>query len=126
MKKLFLLFAGVGLATIGLSYGVVPATLLPKLFGFSVDNINLIHISRAIMFAYFGVSAFWVYSAFKPKLNDAAIVAVIFFMTVLALGRILSIVLDGMPHWLLVLYVGAELGIAGMGLWVLRTSEAKE
>lgn len=126
MKKLFLLVAGVGLATIGLSYGVVPATFLPKLFGFAVDNVNLIHIFRAVMFIYLGMSAFWIYAAFRTRLTDAAIVSVIFFMAVLALGRILSIVVDGVPHWLLVMYVGAELGIAAVGLWVLRTSEAKE
>jgi len=120
LKKLFLIVSGVGLSTIGLSYGAAPDTLLPNLFGFPVENVNLIHIFRTLMFIYFSMSAFWIYAAFKRELIDAAVISVVFFMTVLALGRIFSIVVDGAPHWLLVLYTGAELGIAAIGLWALK------
>jgi hypothetical protein len=36
----------------------------------------------------------------------------------LAAGRILSLVLDGTPHWLLVVYTGLELIFGSIAVWL--------
>jgi len=41
----------------------------------------------------------------------------------LAAGRIMSLVLDGMPHWLLFAYLLAELAFGAIGLRMLKTAE---
>jgi len=40
------------------------------------------------------------------------------FMLGLAAGRILSLILDGMPHWLLVVYAALEI-VLGLGAIVI-------
>ncbi len=120
MKRGFLIVSAVGLSMVGLSYGIVPGILLPKLFGFPVDTVNLIHMFRGVMFLYWGMAGFWLYAAFQPPHMHAAVVSVVFFMGGLALGRFVSIVVDGTPHWLLLLYLSAELLLAVGGLWVLK------
>jgi hypothetical protein len=41
----------------------------------------------------------------------------------LAAGRLLSLVIDGMPNWLLVVYLALELGIGILGVLVLKKSD---
>jgi hypothetical protein len=39
----------------------------------------------------------------------------------LAAGRALSLLLDGMPHWLLVVYLVLEIGLGAVGAWLLKS-----
>jgi hypothetical protein len=47
-----------------------------------------------------------------------ALVSCAVFMLGLAAGRILSIIVDGMPHWLLVVYAVLEI-VLGLGAIVI-------
>lgn len=119
MPRTFLLFCAVGLVPIALSYGAAPAASLSALFGISVDNGNLVHILRAVMGLYLGMVLIWVLGATRPALTGAALVCCAVFMLGLAFGRLLSLVLDGMPHWLLVVYALLEivLGVVAIRLY---------
>lgn len=75
---------------------------------------------RAVMVLYFGQIVFWFMGAFNPKLRRPAIYVLVVFMLGLAFGRILSFILDGMPHWLLIIYLGLELTFGLLGLFVLK------
>ena len=119
-QKILLLFCAIGLIPIALSYGLIPEKTLTPLFGISVDNVNLTHIMRAIMGLYFGQIVFWFMGAFNPSLRKHAMYVLVVFMLGLAFGRLLSIILDGMPHWLLLVYLVLELTFGLTGLFLLK------
>jgi hypothetical protein len=113
-KRAFLIFCAVGLVPIALGYGAKPSTSLDVLFGITVDTTNLTHIMRAVMGLYLGMVVLWVWGAFNKQMTAPALVSCAVFMLGLAAGRILSLILDGMPHWLLVVYAALEI-VLGLG-----------
>ena len=117
--KAFLIFCAIGLVPIALGYGARPTDSLDTLFDITVDTINLTHIMRAIMGLYLGMVVIWVWGAFDKRLTTPALVSCAVFMLGLAAGRILSFVLDGMPHWLLVVYAVLEilLGLVAVAIY---------
>ena len=117
--RAFLIFCAVGLVPIALGYGAKPATSLDALFDITVDTVNLTHIMRAVMGLYFGMVVIWVWGAYKMQMAAPALVSCAVFMLGLAAGRILSFVVDGIPHWLLVVYAVLEvvLGLIAVALY---------
>jgi hypothetical protein len=109
MRKIFLLVCAVGLVPIALGYGAVPGVTMERLFGITVDEVNLTHIFRAVMGLYLAMAMFWLLGAFRPDLARPALMSCAIFMFGLAAGRALSLVVDGMPHPLLVFYLGLEI-----------------
>ena len=53
-----------------------------------------------------------------------ALWSLVIFMLGLAAGRGLSLFLDGIPHWLLVVYLVRELAFGGVGAWLLLAPAA--
>ena len=123
-SRTFLIICAVGLVPIALGYGVNPAASLGSLFDITVDTTNLTHIMRAVMGLYLGMVTIWLLGAFKPSLTGPALVSCAVFMLGLAAGRILSLVLDGTPHWLLVVYTGLELIFGSIAVWLYRKQPA--
>ena len=112
----FLIFCAIGLIPIALGYGVKPSTSLDMLFGIIVETTNLTHIMRAVMGLYLAMVILWFWGAFNQQMRIPALISCAVFMLGLASGRILSFVVDGLPHWLLVVYAILEivLGIAAV------------
>lgn len=123
IRQLFLLVAALGLLPIALSYGVMPKRSLGYLFNISALDTNSIHIFRAIMGLYLALALFWVIGAFKTHLRQAALWSLVVFMFGLAAGRGLSIILDGMPNWLLLGYFVLELIFGTVGLYLINKTE---
>ena len=123
--RFFLVFCAIGLVPIALSYGAKPSVTMDVLFGIKVETTNLAHILRAVMGLYLGMIVFWLIGAFRRSTEGAALAACAVFMLGLAAGRILSFILDGLPHWLLVVYAIAEivLGLIAVTLYRGRNSE---
>lgn len=121
-SRAFLIFCSVGLVPIALGYGAKPAFTLEKLFGIDVDTINLTHIMRAVMGLYFGMVVLWLWGAFKKSMEGPALAACAVFMLGLATGRILSFIVDGLPHWLLVVYAGLEIVLGLIAVALLRAT----
>jgi hypothetical protein len=117
VARFYLIFSAVGLSAVALSYGVAPAAVLPKVLDLTVEGTDLTHIFRAIMGLYLGMIALWILGACRPKFTRAAVIAEIAFMLGLACGRVLSIIIDGVPSSLLVAYAIVEVAL---GLWGLR------
>jgi hypothetical protein len=124
--RAFLIFCAVGLVPIALGYGAKPSTSLDALFGITVDTTNLTHIMRAVMGLYFGMAVIWVWGAFKKQMTAPALVSCAVFMLGLAAGRILSIILDGMPHWLLVVYAVLEIVLGLCAIVIYRGDDSIE
>ena len=110
--SIFLLVAAVGLTPIALAYGLVPAITVPMLYGVEIDSVNVTHIFRAVMGLYLAMVIFWILGATRESLRFAGLCTVVVFMGGLAMGRLLSLFLDGVPGALLVIYLILELGFA--------------
>lgn len=118
-ESLFLILASVGLVPIALGYGASPQTMMPMLYGIEVEGVNLTHIFRAVMGLYLAMVLLWLAGAFRASLRDAALVSLVVFMLGLAAGRLFSLAVDGLPHWLLLTYMLLELGFGAVGAWFL-------
>ena len=126
LRKALLLFVSVGLIPIALGYGLVPDKSMSSLFNISVTETNLAHILRAVMGLYLGLVVFWFIGAFNPRLRLTALYSLVVFMLGLAAGRILSVIVDGIPHWLLLVYLVLELLFGILGLILIKKSENLE
>ncbi|WP_412552236.1 DUF4345 domain-containing protein [Shimia sp. MIT1388] len=118
--RVVLLLAALGLLPIALSYGAAPTKTVPYLLEFPVEGTNQSHVFRAIMGLYFANLLFWIVGAARQPLRRAALWSLFLFMTGLAAGRILSLLLDGLPNFLLLFYLAAELLFAALALHALR------
>jgi len=125
MMKLFLLVAGVFLIPVALSYGVVPAATLPKFMNITVEGTDQTHVFRALMGLYLGMVTFCIIAAFTPEWRHVAVIWAVFFAYSLALGRILSLIADGMPSPILLFYLAVELAVGTWGLLVLARERRK-
>jgi hypothetical protein len=126
MSKAFLIFCAVGLVPIALGYGAKPSATLDALFGINVDTTNLTHIMRAVMGLYLGMVVLWLWGAVKKQMTAPALVSCAIFMLGLAAGRILSFILDGMPHWLLVVYAALEIVLGLCAIAIYRGDDSSE
>ena len=125
MARFYLLFSAAGLFVIALSYGIDPKAVLPKALDITVDGTDLTHIFRAIMGLYLGMIVLWVLGAFRASLTRTAVIAEVVFMFGLACGRVLSIIVDGVPSALLVVYTVLEVAMGLWGVLVLKRGTAE-
>lgn len=125
-NRFFLLFCSAGLVPIALGYGAMPSVSLDALFGITVDTVNLTHIMRAVMGLYLGMVVLWVWGAFCKDMERSALVACAVFMLGLAAGRFLSFLVDGIPHWLLVVYTALEVALGLMAIVLMRKKRPVE
>ena len=80
---------------------------------------------RAVMDLYLGMVALWLWRALRKQMTALALLSCAFFIIGLASGHILSFILDGLPHWLLVAYAVIEvvLDLIAIGLYKAHTIE---
>lgn len=119
-KRLHLLISVVIVVPTAIIYGFAPATFLPKHLDIQVTTTDLSNFMRAIMCLYIGVSIIWLLGIIKNKYWKVASQLNLLFMATLGLGRILSMLLDGMPSGGYVFGVIAELLLAAFAVYQLR------
>ena len=120
MMRLYLLVVAVGLFPIALSYGVNPAGVLPRYMNLSIEGTDLTEILRAVMCLYLGMVAFCLIAVFfRPSWQHVAVIWTVFFMFGLAIGRLISLVVDGVPSRILIVYLVVELAMGVIGLALL-------
>jgi Domain of unknown function (DUF4345) len=122
--RAYLLLVALLLVPIALSYGIAPAAVLPAFLNVTVSGADHIQIFRALMCLYLAASLFWAIAAFKPHWQRVAVIWAVFFALSLALGRVISLVLDGSASWLLYVYLGLELAGGLLGLAVLAYAKS--
>ena len=120
IKKAFLIFSFVAVAIFGLLYGISPRWYAATFLGITDLSPNWAHILRALAGLYLALAAFWLYAAFNDKYGDAGILTAILFAGGLAAGRLVSLIVDGQPAPVLLLYLAAELGVVLVGYWIFR------
>tara|TARA_Y100001970_G_scaffold57734_1_gene73170 strand:+ start:253 stop:636 length:384 start_codon:yes stop_codon:yes gene_type:complete len=114
-ESFFLLFIAAGVFPVSLIYGGNPVVSMPNFYGIEVDTINLSNILRAVMGLYVALCIFWVIGARYEKLRLPALWSLVIFMTGIASGRFLSLILDGMPSPLFIFYLAVEIIAAVIG-----------
>lgn len=120
IQRYFLLLIGAGLPPVALIYGVAPEQTMPMLFNVEAADVGTKNVFRGIMGVYLALAAFWIMGAMRPTLRRGALWTVTLFMAGVGAGRILSLILDGWPHPLLVFFTGLELAAALTGVILLR------
>ena len=121
----FLVVAALGLTPIALTYGVVPSASVPMLYGVEVNDIGTMHILRAVMGLYLAMVVFWLMGARNDSLTLPALYSVVVFMLGLAMGRAISMVVDGLPAPLLSVYLVLEIGFGLVGLVLVKGFNAR-
>ena len=119
-EVIFLVVAAVGLVPIALGYGLSPVDSMSMLFSIDASTVNASHIFRAVMGLYLALVIFWLFGALRTSLRLPALWSLTVFMFGLAAGRALSLLLDGMPHPLLSIYLLLELGFGTTGAYLIR------
>lgn len=124
LKKGVLIFSFITITIIALLYGVSPQWFFSTLLvNAQVPNIDQSHILRAVMMLYIALGLFWLYSAFNDKFRDAGIIVLALFCGGLVTGRILSVLVDGQPSPILILYIFMELSLVPVCIWLLRRGD---
>lgn len=119
-NRLILVLAAVGLVPIAMSYGLVPSKSIPFLLEFPVEGTNQTHVFRAIMGLYLANVLFWLAGAMLPSFTRPALWSLFIFMAGLAAGRVVSLVVDGFPNFVLVFYMVAEIAFAALAVTALK------
>jgi hypothetical protein len=97
VKNLHLGLTSLTVIGVGLSYGISPNKVLPFFFDFKVESVDLNNVFRAIMGLYLGLAIYWMIGIFKLEHWWNATLISTIFMGGLAFGRIISIIIDGIP-----------------------------
>jgi len=112
--------AGAGIAAIGATYLGAPGLLL-DVYGISLQSASEANLFRG---AYGGVfiafALLFFGGALKESLARPALFSLLAFMGGFALGRLVSMAVDGMPHILLVAIFAVEVVYAVAALYLLR------
>jgi hypothetical protein len=117
LEKSLLIITPICLALIGCGY-LINTDFYPNTYGFSAKNLNSEHIYRAIGAMYCSMSLFWFLSLKNKSWRKVVIISILFFMSGLAIGRIISIIFDGIPHTLLLIFLILEL-ICFIQAWIV-------
>ena len=119
-ESFFLIFVAAGVFPVALTYGVNPQVTLAYLYDIEVNSVNLSNIFRAIMGLYIALNVFWIIGAFKKTLLLPAMWSLTTFMTGIGLGRLLSLIIDGVPYPAFLLYMLLEFIFAIFGFLFIK------
>ncbi|MEL6669661.1 MAG: DUF4345 domain-containing protein [Bacteroidota bacterium] len=113
IKNPHLLISAIIILPVGLMYGVDPNSILPRVFGFEVNDLELKNIFRANMGLYFAMGGYWMLGAFKKQHWRSATMTNVLFMGGLAAGRLVSLIVDGVSEQ----YLWGMLAEVGLMVW---------
>ncbi|MDA9252177.1 DUF4345 domain-containing protein [Gammaproteobacteria bacterium] len=114
-ESFFLVFVAIGVFSVSLGYGFLPNLTMPFLYDIDVTNTNLSNIFRAISGLYIAFVTFWILGAYNSNLQLPALWSLTIFMTGIALGRIASILIDGLPSPIFIFYLFLEIIFGSIG-----------
>ena len=102
----------------GIIYG--SPSILPKQLDIQVNTIDLSNMLKANMCLYLGISLVWILGIWKIKYWKRATELSILFMLTLATGRVLSMVMDGLPTGGYIFGIIAELVLGLYSIYQLK------
>ena len=117
LKNLHLIISVLIVIPAAFFYGFRPDETLPILFDFKVQSADLKNVFRAILGLYLAFSALWIVGILKPDFWEIATISNFVFMIGLVLGRLLSMILDGIPSPAFAIGIFGELILALFALY---------
>lgn len=119
-KNLHLIVSIFIIFPVALIYGFNPNGILTNILNFKIAAIDLANIFKAVMGLYVSVSVFWFIGLIKPQLWATATLVNILFMSGLAFGRLISLILDGIPSYIFLIGLCLEILLAIWGVFNLK------
>lgn len=117
--------AGAGIAALGASYLVDPNLVL-NVYGFSIQSASEANLFRAACGGMFvGFALLFCAGALKAQLARTAQFALLAFMGGLAIGRLVSMATDGVPHVVLVVALAVEVTYSGAAFYLLQNGSVR-
>lgn len=95
-------------------------SVLPEYLDIRVNSIDLSNMLKAIMCLYLGISFVWILGIWKTKYWKSATQLNILFMLTLAIGRTLSVIVDGFPTGGYIFGIIAELVLGLFSMYQLK------
>ncbi|MEL7121557.1 MAG: DUF4345 domain-containing protein [Bacteroidota bacterium] len=123
IKSLHLAISAIIIAGVALIYGFNPSKILPLLFEFKAENLELKNIFRAMMGMYLGFAIYWSIGVLKSDHWKSATISNVIFMGGLAFGRLVSTIFDGISNQFIIGLI-LELLLMFWGIYNLRKYEA--
>lgn len=124
MARFILIFSSIILIIIAISFGGNPSKFVPDLYHTApINDINSIAIYRSVMGLILGCCAFWLYSAFTGRFYLGALYSLMFAMFGLAFSRIISLLADGTPTTILIVFLVMEFATGLTVLFIIRNYE---
>jgi predicted membrane protein len=103
-------------------YGFYPEWLLDM----SPETRDEHSFAKGVMGLYLAFSLFWSFALFETKLLKTALLSNMLFMLGLGLGRVVGILIDGIPSDTYIIGMFGELILGLYGLWLIRSSLFKK
>tara|TARA_B100001057_G_C22511089_1_gene817913 strand:- start:9 stop:392 length:384 start_codon:yes stop_codon:yes gene_type:complete len=119
-ESFFLIFSAVGVFPVALAYGAYPNFSLPLLYNIEITSNNLSNVFRAVMGLYVAFNIFWVLGALNSSLKLSAMWSLFIFYSGAGAGRVLSIIFDGAPDIIFMLYLIIEILGSAISFWLIR------
>jgi low temperature requirement protein LtrA len=124
MTRFTLFGAGLMMLVVGMLHLLAPQMMM-KEPGIALETVNHLHVVRAAYGgAYLGIAALFLAGAFRVVDTRAALSAVAIIFGGFALGRLVSLVADGLPVPLYLGVLGAELLFTTCAVLALRRAPA--
>lgn len=120
IKNAHLIISIIVLLPVALCYGISPGSILPLWFDFKVETVDLHQVFRAIMGLYLGNIIIWGAGILYPAYWKMATVMNVVFMSGLAFGRLISLLIDGLPSTVWQVGFLMEVGLAIWGIVNLK------
>lgn len=115
-KRLHLILSAGIVFSVAIIYGFQPTLV----FDVTISSIDEANIFKAIMGLYLGFAALWIIGIFKKQFWTIATLSNVVFMLGLAVGRIISILIDGLPSVIFVLGTFGELVLGCFAFYQYR------
>lgn len=119
IKNLHLIISVLIVVPIAFVYGFLPNFISQKLFNVEVATLDLANIFKAIMGFYVASASLWVLGILKLKYWETATISNIIFMFGLSIGRLISLISDGIPSAIFLYGTFGELILAIFGIYQL-------
>ncbi len=116
INKIHLIISIIIVVPVAFVYGFNPGSQ----FDIHLNTMDEHNLLKAIMGIYLAFSMLWILGILKPKYLTLALISNMIFMLGLGLGRLSSLLLDGMPTIGFVFGTFGELFLGIYGVWVLN------
>jgi len=122
-KNIHLLISVLIVVPSAIIYG--SSSIMQEFLDIQVNTIDLSNMLKAIMCLYLGISFIWILGIWKRGYWKIATELNILFMLTLATGRIISLVVDGLPSGGYIFGLLAEMSLGLFSIYQLKKHTSK-